>query len=92
MIFDTRDMSVPHSSKYYATVTEDIDIAAITVAQGGKLSACRRLYIGTAGDLVVRHKEASADVTYTNVSGLLEGSFSYIRLTGTTAAKIVIEW
>lgn len=51
------------------------------------------LYVGTAGNVVLRSIDGAADVTYKNVpaGSYLTVRAKFIRATGTTAADIVIE-
>lgn len=51
----------------------------------------KALYVGTAGDVVVRGVSATADVTFRNVGAgqIIDVRASYVRATGTTAADIV---
>lgn len=56
----------------------------------------KAIYVGTAGNVVGRAPNSSADVTYKNVAAgtYLDGYFEIIRSTanGTTAADLVAEF
>jgi hypothetical protein len=62
----------------------------ITTSDANQISAPRALYVGTAGNLVVRFKDSTADVTFKNVSGgqILPISPVLVKL-ASTAADIV---
>lgn len=51
----------------------------------------KALYVGTAGDLVLRGAGGAADVTFRNVGAgqVLDVRASHVRATGTTAGAIV---
>lgn len=51
----------------------------------------KAIYVGTAGNVVLRGVGASADVTFKNVTAgqILDVVPSHIRATGTTAADII---
>lgn len=51
----------------------------------------KALYVGTAGDLVLRGAGGTADVTFRNVAAgqVLDVRASHVRATGTTAGAIV---
>lgn len=76
------DSPMAPASRCFAVVPSDeAELAEITKA----------LYIGTAGDVVLRAVEAAADVTFRNVpaGAMLDVRVRAVRATGTTAADIV---
>ncbi len=60
---------------------------------GFKLGYARRLYVGGAGNVVVRYFGASSNVTYTGVpaGSYLDGAFITIVRASTTATNMVVE-
>lgn len=60
----------------------------------GNEAGCTRIWIGTGGDLVVRLRNASQDLTYKNIPDGTEfvGNIMVIRRTGTTCADMVADW
>jgi hypothetical protein len=62
----------------------------ITTSDANQISAPRALYVGTAGNLVVRFKDSTADVTFKNVPAgqILPISPVLVKL-ASTAADIV---
>ncbi|MEP2234647.1 MAG: hypothetical protein ABJM58_03315 [Alteripontixanthobacter sp.] len=65
---------------------------AIVPADAAELgSVTKAVYVGTAGDIVLRAVESDTDVTFRNVSAgaIIDVRCSAIRATGTTAGDIV---
>ncbi len=59
---------------------------------GFALGYARRLYIGSTGDVVVKYRGASGNITYKNVPvGYMDGAFITVVKSGTTASLIVAE-
>lgn len=55
------------------------------------LAVSKYLYIGTAGNVTLRTKDADSDVVFENVpaGGYIYARVSHVRATGTTAASII---
>lgn len=65
---------------------------AITPSDSTELTiATKALYIGQAGDVVVRALRSTADVTFKNLSAgsILDVRATFVKATGTTAGSIV---
>lgn len=65
--------------------------AVIPHATNALPSLPKALYVGTAGDIVLRGVEGAADVTFKAVPAgtILPVQAQYVRVAGTTAADIV---
>jgi hypothetical protein len=76
------DSPLAASRAPFAIVPHDSNEIAVTP---------KALYVGTAGNLVLRGIDAIADVTLKNVpaGAILDVRAQYVRATGTTAADIV---
>ena len=81
--FDTRADSVFAPSRKPFTIIPS-DAAEISPLP-------KALYVGTAGDVVLRGVDSSEDVVFRNVASgdRIEVRAAYVRATGTTAADIV---
>lgn len=67
-----------------------LDAEAITPSDGGLGYQARTLWIGTAGNVAVKHHPAGSAVTYTNVPvGWFDVSCTHVMATNTTASGIV---
>ena len=61
-----------------------------TTPIGTNGEACRALYVGVNGDIVVRGVDCIADVTFVDVPvGVLPIAVTHVRAIGTTATDIV---
>lgn len=65
---------------------------AVTPSDSATFTACRGVYVGTAGDLVVLFSGDTANVTLKNVVAGVTHPWSVTRVaaTGTTATNIVV--
>jgi hypothetical protein len=88
------DVTVDRRRRLRTSSESARDATAISVGGGDQtLSvAARGVYIGTAGNLVVRLVDATADTTFSNLSA---GSYypfaiAIVRQTGTTAAGVLL--
>lgn len=82
--FSTFDATKPASSAIAVTPSDGTDLTFVA----------RALYVGTAGNLVVRMNGDKNNVTFTNVgdSSLLPIRVDRVLSTGTTATNIVALW
>ena len=76
-----------------ATASSNIGIprGAITIAPSNTMrQPCREVYVGGAGNVAVRFRDGSEAVYLGCVVGTkLQGEFTHILLTGTTATNMV---
>ncbi|MBN8848141.1 MULTISPECIES: hypothetical protein [unclassified Sphingomonas] len=79
---DSSDMIIASSRAPYAVTPSDATPLPVVP---------KALYVGTAGNIVLRGVGGAADVTFKNVAAgqVLDVRASYVRATGTTAADIV---
>ncbi|WP_066546712.1 spike base protein, RCAP_Rcc01079 family [Sphingomonas sp. CCH15-F11] len=77
------DLVAPSTAPYAVVPSDAVELNPIP----------KGIYVGTGGDVTLRGRDASADVTYRN---LADGSYiavraRFVRATGTTASNMIAE-